>query len=174
MNLCIYPLSILGGSSLSFVLPPYRSKKSCWFVRLVSFFLLGQSGDFQGSSLHAKLEVLSLFLYISVTPHPTLSPNTNIPPCLGPLLGSPVQDVAITLHSLIIHPGTSSTMISACVSRCVQKVYNYSDLFCFKVTLLTVVYSDPQAAILVVPTLSLLPEPCSQREFLPWRIFIFF
>lgn len=42
--------------------------------------------------------------------------------CLqGPLLGSPVQDVAITLHSLIIHPGTSSTMISACVSRCVQK-----------------------------------------------------
>ncbi|XP_027970371.1 ribosome-releasing factor 2, mitochondrial isoform X2 [Eumetopias jubatus] len=42
--------------------------------------------------------------------------------CLqGPLLGSPVQDVAITLHSLIIHPGTSTTMISACVSRCVQK-----------------------------------------------------
>ncbi|XP_072870780.1 ribosome-releasing factor 2, mitochondrial isoform X3 [Chlorocebus sabaeus] len=42
--------------------------------------------------------------------------------CLqGPLLGSPVQDVAITLHSLTIHPGTSTTMISACVSRCVQK-----------------------------------------------------
>uniref|UniRef100_A0A8C5P5P5 Ribosome-releasing factor 2, mitochondrial n=1 Tax=Jaculus jaculus TaxID=51337 RepID=A0A8C5P5P5_JACJA len=42
--------------------------------------------------------------------------------CLqGPLLGSPVQDVAITLHSLIIHPGTSPTMVSACVSRCVQK-----------------------------------------------------
>ncbi|XP_020145689.2 ribosome-releasing factor 2, mitochondrial isoform X1 [Microcebus murinus] len=42
--------------------------------------------------------------------------------CLqGPLLGSPMQDVAITLHSLIIHPGTSTTMISACVSRCVQK-----------------------------------------------------
>ncbi|XP_045141158.1 ribosome-releasing factor 2, mitochondrial [Echinops telfairi] len=42
--------------------------------------------------------------------------------CLqGPLLGSPVQDVAITLHSLSVHPGTSTTMISACVSRCVQK-----------------------------------------------------
>ncbi|CAO2592874.1 Ribosome-releasing factor 2, mitochondrial [Lemmus lemmus] len=42
--------------------------------------------------------------------------------CLqGPLLGSPVQDVAITLHSLMIHPGTSTTMVNACVSRCVQK-----------------------------------------------------
>lgn len=48
--------------------------------------------------------------------------------CLqGPLLGSPVQDVAITLHSLIIHPGTSSTMISACVSRCVQKALKTAD-----------------------------------------------
>ncbi|KAI5144353.1 Ribosome-Releasing Factor 2 [Manis pentadactyla] len=48
--------------------------------------------------------------------------------CLqGPLLGSPVQDVAITLHSLIIHPGTSTTMISACVSRCVQKVLKKAD-----------------------------------------------
>lgn len=74
------------------------------------------------------------------------------PPCLGPLLGSPVQDVAITLHSLIIHPGTSSTMISACVSRCVQKVYTHPDPFSFKVALLTAVYSDLQAAVLVVPT----------------------
>ncbi|KAG8524594.1 Ribosome-releasing factor 2, mitochondrial, partial [Galemys pyrenaicus] len=42
--------------------------------------------------------------------------------CLqGPLLGSPIQDVAITLCSLVIYPGTSATMISACVSRCVQK-----------------------------------------------------
>ncbi|ERE81610.1 ribosome-releasing factor 2 [Cricetulus griseus] len=42
--------------------------------------------------------------------------------CLqGPLLGSPVQDVAITLHSLMIHPGTSTTMVNACVSRCIQK-----------------------------------------------------
>ncbi|KAF6124511.1 GTP dependent ribosome recycling factor mitochondrial 2 [Phyllostomus discolor] len=48
--------------------------------------------------------------------------------CLqGPLLGSPVQDVAITLHSLIIHPGTSSTMISACVSRCIQKALKKAD-----------------------------------------------
>nr|KAF6489506.1 GTP dependent ribosome recycling factor mitochondrial 2 [Molossus molossus] len=48
--------------------------------------------------------------------------------CLqGPLLGSPIQDVAITLHSLILHPGTSSTMISACVSRCVQKALKKAD-----------------------------------------------
>lgn len=48
--------------------------------------------------------------------------------CLqGPLLGCPIQDVAITLHSLIIHPGTSSTMISACVSRCVQKALKKAD-----------------------------------------------
>ncbi|XP_070268286.1 ribosome-releasing factor 2, mitochondrial isoform X1 [Myotis yumanensis] len=48
--------------------------------------------------------------------------------CLqGPLLGSPIQDVAITLHSLMIHPGTSSTMISACVSRCVQKALKTAD-----------------------------------------------
>ncbi|XP_053518519.1 ribosome-releasing factor 2, mitochondrial-like isoform X4 [Artibeus jamaicensis] len=45
----------------------------------------------------------------------------------GPLLGSPVQDVAVTLHSLIIHPGTSSTMISACVSRCTQKALKKAD-----------------------------------------------
>lgn len=48
--------------------------------------------------------------------------------CLqGPLLGSPIQDVAITLHLLMIHPGTSSTMISACVSRCVQKALKTAD-----------------------------------------------
>ncbi|XP_004874203.1 ribosome-releasing factor 2, mitochondrial isoform X3 [Heterocephalus glaber] len=48
--------------------------------------------------------------------------------CLqGPLLGSPVQDVRITLHSLVIHPGTSATMISACVSRCVQKALKKAD-----------------------------------------------
>ncbi|XP_053444694.1 ribosome-releasing factor 2, mitochondrial isoform X2 [Nycticebus coucang] len=48
--------------------------------------------------------------------------------CLqGPLLGSPVQDVAISLHSLIIHPGTSKTMISACVSRCIQKALKKAD-----------------------------------------------
>ncbi|XP_017383134.1 ribosome-releasing factor 2, mitochondrial isoform X2 [Cebus imitator] len=48
--------------------------------------------------------------------------------CLqGPLLGSPVQDVAITLHSLTVYPGTSTTMISACVSRCVQKALKKAD-----------------------------------------------
>ncbi|XP_055109883.1 ribosome-releasing factor 2, mitochondrial isoform X2 [Symphalangus syndactylus] len=48
--------------------------------------------------------------------------------CLqGPLLGSPIQDVAITLHSLTIHPGTSTTMISACVSRSVQKALKKAD-----------------------------------------------
>ncbi|XP_054979093.1 ribosome-releasing factor 2, mitochondrial isoform X2 [Sorex araneus] len=48
--------------------------------------------------------------------------------CLqGPLLGSPVQDTGITLHSLTIHPGTSTTMISACVSRCVQKALKKAD-----------------------------------------------
>uniref|UniRef100_A0A8D2AWS9 Ribosome-releasing factor 2, mitochondrial n=1 Tax=Sciurus vulgaris TaxID=55149 RepID=A0A8D2AWS9_SCIVU len=48
--------------------------------------------------------------------------------CLqGPLLGSPIQDVAITLHSMVIHPGTSTTMVSACVSRCVQKALKKAD-----------------------------------------------
>ncbi|KAM6156801.1 ribosome-releasing factor 2, mitochondrial isoform 2-T2 [Erethizon dorsatum] len=48
--------------------------------------------------------------------------------CLqGPLLGYPIQDVTITLHSLVIHPGTSATMISACVSRCVQKALKKAD-----------------------------------------------
>ncbi|XP_076995568.1 ribosome-releasing factor 2, mitochondrial isoform X1 [Tamandua tetradactyla] len=48
--------------------------------------------------------------------------------CLqGPLLGFPIQDVAITLHSLIVHPGTSTTMISACVSRCVKKALKKAD-----------------------------------------------
>lgn len=55
----------------------------------------------------------SLWLYIILL---------YFPPYSGPLLGSPVQDVAITLHSLMIHPGTSTTMVNACVSRCVQKV----------------------------------------------------
>ncbi|XP_030178891.1 ribosome-releasing factor 2, mitochondrial isoform X3 [Lynx canadensis] len=48
--------------------------------------------------------------------------------CLqGPLLGSPVQDVAVAVHSLVIHPGTSTTMISACVSRCIQKALKKAD-----------------------------------------------
>ncbi|CAH6787555.1 Gfm2 [Phodopus roborovskii] len=48
--------------------------------------------------------------------------------CLqGPLLGFPVQDVAVTLHSLTIHPGTSPTMLNACISRCVQKALKKAD-----------------------------------------------
>ncbi|XP_059949029.1 ribosome-releasing factor 2, mitochondrial isoform X2 [Mesoplodon densirostris] len=48
--------------------------------------------------------------------------------CLqGPLLGSPIQDIAITLHSLVIHPGTSTAMISACASRCLQKALKKAD-----------------------------------------------
>ncbi|KFQ25439.1 hypothetical protein N331_08745, partial [Merops nubicus] len=39
----------------------------------------------------------------------------------GPLLGFPVQDVDVTLQSLTVHPDTSHTMVSACVSRCMQK-----------------------------------------------------
>ncbi|KAM5193708.1 ribosome-releasing factor 2, mitochondrial [Mantella aurantiaca] len=39
----------------------------------------------------------------------------------GPLLGSPLQDVGVTVHSINILPGTSVTMVSACVSRCMQK-----------------------------------------------------
>ncbi|XP_020382319.2 ribosome-releasing factor 2, mitochondrial [Rhincodon typus] len=42
--------------------------------------------------------------------------------CLqGPLLRFPVQDVVVALQSLSVHPGTSLAMISACVSRNVQK-----------------------------------------------------
>ncbi|XP_014741502.1 PREDICTED: ribosome-releasing factor 2, mitochondrial [Sturnus vulgaris] len=39
----------------------------------------------------------------------------------GPLLGFPVQDIDVTVQSLTVHPDTSHTMVSACVSRCVQK-----------------------------------------------------
>uniref|UniRef100_A0A4W3JJC5 Elongation factor G2 n=1 Tax=Callorhinchus milii TaxID=7868 RepID=A0A4W3JJC5_CALMI len=39
----------------------------------------------------------------------------------GPLLNFPLQDVVVTLESLHVHPGTSMPMISACVSRCLQK-----------------------------------------------------
>ncbi|XP_038621845.1 ribosome-releasing factor 2, mitochondrial [Tachyglossus aculeatus] len=48
--------------------------------------------------------------------------------CLqGPLLGFPIQDVAVTVHSVTLHPGTSSTMISACVSRCLHKALRKAD-----------------------------------------------
>ncbi|XP_068104625.1 ribosome-releasing factor 2, mitochondrial isoform X2 [Hyperolius riggenbachi] len=39
----------------------------------------------------------------------------------GPLLGSPLQDVQVTVHSISILPGTSATVVSACISRCLQK-----------------------------------------------------
>lgn len=42
-------------------------------------------------------------------------------PCPGPLLGFPVQDIDVTVQSLTVHPDTSHTMVSACVSRCMQK-----------------------------------------------------
>lgn len=39
----------------------------------------------------------------------------------GPLLGYPVQGVATVIQSVNIEPGTSPVMVSACVSRCIQK-----------------------------------------------------
>ncbi|KFP71624.1 hypothetical protein N310_13098, partial [Acanthisitta chloris] len=39
----------------------------------------------------------------------------------GPLLGFPVQDIDVTVQSVAVHPDTSHTMVSACVSRCMQK-----------------------------------------------------
>ncbi|XP_069483584.1 ribosome-releasing factor 2, mitochondrial isoform X2 [Ambystoma mexicanum] len=39
----------------------------------------------------------------------------------GPLIGFPLQNVIVTLHSVVLQPGTSMSMVSACVSRCMQK-----------------------------------------------------
>lgn len=39
----------------------------------------------------------------------------------GPLLGYPVQGVSTVIQSVRIEPGTSPAMVSACVSRCIQK-----------------------------------------------------
>ncbi|KAG7247884.1 hypothetical protein CRUP_008660, partial [Coryphaenoides rupestris] len=39
----------------------------------------------------------------------------------GPLLGHPVQGVATTIERVSLEPGTSSAMVSACVSRCMLK-----------------------------------------------------
>ncbi|KAK5852346.1 hypothetical protein PBY51_023821 [Eleginops maclovinus] len=39
----------------------------------------------------------------------------------GPLLGYPLQGVSTLIQSVHIEPGTSPAMVSACVSRCVQK-----------------------------------------------------
>uniref|UniRef100_A0A8C4XDZ5 Elongation factor G2 n=1 Tax=Erpetoichthys calabaricus TaxID=27687 RepID=A0A8C4XDZ5_ERPCA len=48
--------------------------------------------------------------------------NGVISSCLqGPLLGSPVQGVQVTVLSVAAEPGTSLAMISACSSRCTHK-----------------------------------------------------
>lgn len=39
----------------------------------------------------------------------------------GPLLGYPVQGVSALIQSVNMEPGTSAAMVSACVSRCMQK-----------------------------------------------------
>ncbi|XP_043951706.1 ribosome-releasing factor 2, mitochondrial isoform X1 [Gambusia affinis] len=39
----------------------------------------------------------------------------------GPLLGYPVRGVSSLIHSVSVEPGTSATMVSACVSRCMLK-----------------------------------------------------
>nr|XP_033785178.1 ribosome-releasing factor 2, mitochondrial isoform X2 [Geotrypetes seraphini] len=39
----------------------------------------------------------------------------------GPLIGFPLQNVVVTIQLLTIQPGTSMTMLSACVSRCMYK-----------------------------------------------------
>ncbi|KFU96163.1 hypothetical protein M959_11787, partial [Chaetura pelagica] len=46
----------------------------------------------------------------------------------GPLLGFPVQDIDVTVQSLTVHPDTSHTMVSACVSRCMQKALKKADI----------------------------------------------
>ena len=112
----------------------------------VSFFLScwSLSQDLGRTSVHCAL-CLDVTLSLRVGPCATDTPvfsvlglymnSCCIAPCYwtvctvvlysphpGPLLGSPVQDVAMTLHSLMIHPGTSTTMVTACISRCMQKV----------------------------------------------------
>ncbi|MBN3279854.1 RRF2M factor, partial [Polyodon spathula] len=39
----------------------------------------------------------------------------------GPLLGFPMQDVVVSIQSVHIQAGTSMPMVSACISRCMQK-----------------------------------------------------
>ncbi|XP_075037923.1 ribosome-releasing factor 2, mitochondrial isoform X2 [Mixophyes fleayi] len=46
----------------------------------------------------------------------------------GPLLGSPLQDVGVTVHALNVRPGTSLTMVSACVSRSMQKALKKAEM----------------------------------------------
>ncbi|XP_075447739.1 ribosome-releasing factor 2, mitochondrial [Ascaphus truei] len=46
----------------------------------------------------------------------------------GPLLGFPMQDVVVTVHTVRVQPGTSVTMVSACVSRCIQKALKKAEI----------------------------------------------
>lgn len=117
----------------------------------VSFFLScwSLSQDLGRTSVHCAL-CLDVTLSLRVGPCATDTPvfsvlglhmnSCCIAPCYwtvctvvlysphpGPLLGSPVQDVAMTLHSLMIHPGTSTTMVTACISRCMQKALKKAD-----------------------------------------------
>ncbi|RXM97615.1 Ribosome-releasing factor 2, mitochondrial, partial [Acipenser ruthenus] len=39
----------------------------------------------------------------------------------GPLLGFPMQDVVVSVQSVHVRAGTSMPMVSACISRCMQK-----------------------------------------------------
>lgn len=41
---------------------------------------------------------------------------------LGPLLGYPLLGVSSLIQSVKMEPGTSPTMVSACLSRCMLKV----------------------------------------------------
>uniref|UniRef100_A0A670Y2S5 Ribosome-releasing factor 2, mitochondrial n=1 Tax=Pseudonaja textilis TaxID=8673 RepID=A0A670Y2S5_PSETE len=45
----------------------------------------------------------------------------------GPLMGYPVQDVAITVRAVATNADTSLTMVSACASRCLQKALKNAD-----------------------------------------------
>lgn len=40
----------------------------------------------------------------------------------GPLLGYPLLGVSSLIQSVTVEPGTSTAMVSACVSRCMLKV----------------------------------------------------
>ncbi|MGH0179737.1 UNVERIFIED_CONTAM: hypothetical protein FKN15_001961 [Acipenser sinensis] len=42
----------------------------------------------------------------------------------GPLLGFPMQDVVVSVQSVHVRAGTSMPMVSACISRCMQKGYS--------------------------------------------------
>ncbi|KAG8130984.1 hypothetical protein E2320_017607 [Naja naja] len=45
----------------------------------------------------------------------------------GPLMGYPVQDVAVTVRAVATNADTSLTMVSACASRCLQKALKNAD-----------------------------------------------